>query len=146
MIETLKIKTEKKFRSLHAMQEHKKGEVICVIPIEKTVEKPSRFTVQISKYKHIFIGKLSYLNHSCNPNVLLDTEQMLMIANSNIKKGEELSFFYPSTEWEMKEPFTCLCGSVNCIKFVAGARFLSQSLLGNYYLNKHIREMINEPV
>jgi hypothetical protein len=143
-METLKIKKENKFRSLHTMQAYKKGEVICVIPANKIVDKPSRFTLQISKHKHVCVGKLSALNHSCNPNVVLDTENMLMIANSNIEKGEELSYFYPSTEWEMNAPFICLCGSANCIHVVKGARFLPHSILMNYYFNKHIREMITE--
>lgn len=63
-----------------------------------------------------------------------------MIARRNIEKGEELFFFYPSTEWEMQAPFICLCGSPNCIHVVAGARFLSLSTLEGHYLNPHIRE------
>ena len=90
------------------------------------------------------MGKLAALNHSCDPNVVLDTERMLMIARRDIEKGEELSFFYPSTEWEMQAPFICLCGSTNCIHVVAGARFLPLSTLENHYLNKHIREMMIE--
>ena len=54
---------------------------------------------------------------------------MLMIARRDIEKGEELSFFYPSTEWEMQAPFICLCGASNCIHVVAGARFLPLSTL-----------------
>jgi hypothetical protein len=74
----------------------------------------------------------------------LDTERMLMIARRDIQKGEELSFFYPSTEWEMQAPFICLCGSTNCIHVVAGARFLPLSTLETHYLSKHIREMMIE--
>ena len=61
-----------------------------------------------------------------------------------IKKDEELSFFYPSTEWEMQAPFICLCGASNCIHVVAGARFLPLSTLENHYLNPHIRDMMIE--
>ena len=58
---------------------------------------------------------------------------MVMIARRDIEKGEELSFFYPSTEWEMQAPFICLCGAANCIHVVAGARFLPLSTLEHHY-------------
>jgi hypothetical protein len=141
-METLTIKTENKFRSLITKQAYQKGEIICDIPTEKLFDKANRYTVQISQTKHTEVGKLSALNHSCDPNVILDTENLKMIARRDIAEGEELSFFYPSTDWEMDAPFICLCGASNCIHVVAGARFLPLSTLENHYLNRHIREMM----
>ena len=143
-METLSIRTENKFRTLIAKQTYKKGEVICVMPSENIMDKPNRFTVQIAKDKHTHVGKLAALNHSCDPNVILETDKMVMIARRDIEKGEELSFFYPSTEWEMDAPFICLCGASSCIHVVAGARFLPLSTLEHHYLNQHIREMMIE--
>ncbi|MCL4268548.1 MAG: SET domain-containing protein-lysine N-methyltransferase [Anaerolineales bacterium] len=139
-METLSIKTENKFRTLVTKRAYVKGEVICPIPSENIMDKPNRFTVQISRDKHTHVGKLAALNHSCDPNVILDTENMQMIACKDIAKGEELFFFYPSTEWQMDAPFICLCGASNCIHVVAGARFLPLSTLEHHYLNPHIRE------
>jgi len=144
VMETLAIRTENKFRTLITKQAYKKGEVMCSIPSENIMDKPNRFTVQIGKDRHTHVGKLAALNHSCDPNVILDTERMLMVACRDIQKSEDLSFFYPSTEWEMNAPFICLCGASNCIHVVAGARFLPLSTLENHYLNKHIREMMIE--
>ncbi|MBM3179728.1 MAG: SET domain-containing protein [Chloroflexi bacterium] len=144
MMETLSIKTENKFRTLISKQAYRKGQVICSMPSENIMDKPNRFTVQIARDKHTHVGKLAALNHSCDPNVILDTDKMLMIARRDIKKDEELSFFYPSTEWEMQAPFICLCGASNCIHVVAGARFLPLSTLENHYLNPHIRDMMIE--
>ncbi len=144
VMETLAIKTENKFRTLVTKQPYSKGDVICSMPSENIMDKPNRFTVQVTKEKHTHVGKLAALNHSCDPNVILDTEHMLMIARRDIAKGEELFFFYPSTEWEMAAPFICLCGSANCIHVVAGARFLPFSTLEHHYLTRHIREMIIE--
>jgi len=141
-IDTLVIKTENKFRSLITKQAYMKGDIICEIPTEKLFDKANRYTIQIARDKHTEVGKLSALNHSCDPNVILDTERLIMVARRDIEKGEELSFFYPSTEWEMDAPFICLCGSSNCIHVVAGARFLPLSTLENHYLNGHIREMM----
>jgi hypothetical protein len=143
-MDTLTIKTENKFRSLVTKQAYKKGEAISEIPREKVINKPNRFTVQIGRTEHTDVGKLAALNHSCDPNVILDTTNMQMVARRDIEKGEELSFFYPSTEWEMDAPFICLCGATNCIHVVAGARFLPLSTLEYHFLNKHIRdEMID---
>jgi len=143
-MDTLTIKTENKFRSLVTKCAYAKGEMICEIPTEKVVNKANRFTVQIGRDKHTDVGKLAALNHSCAPNVILDTERLLMYACRDIEKGEELSFFYPATEWEMDAPFICLCGASNCIHVVAGARFLPLSTLEHHYLNRHIREMMIE--
>ena len=143
-METLTIKTENKFRTLATKRAYKKGEVICDIPSENLTNEPNRFTVQIGRDKHTHVGKLAALNHSCDPNVILDTENMKMVAYRDIEKGEELFFFYPSTEWQMDAPFICLCGSANCINVVAGARFLPLSTLERHYLNPHIREYMIE--
>ena len=62
----------------------------------------------------------------------------------DVAAGEELTFFYPSTEWEMASPFICLCGAPNCIHVVAGARFLPLSTLEQHFLNRHIREAMIE--
>ena len=143
-MDTLTIKTENKFRSLVSKRAYAKGELICEIPTEKVVNKANRFTVQIGRDRHTDVGKLAALNHSCDPNVILDTEHLLMYACRDIEPGEELSFFYPATEWEMDAPFICLCGASSCIHVVAGARFLPLSTLEHHYLNTHIREMMIE--
>ena len=143
-MDTLTIKTENKFRSLVTKRAYEKGELICDIPTDKVINKPNRFTVQIDRDKHTDVGKLAALNHSCDPNVILDTANLLVYACKDIEKGEELSFFYPATEWEMDAPFICLCGSSSCIHVVAGARFLPLSTLENHFLNKHIRENMIE--
>jgi len=139
--DVLAIKTEHKYRSLITKQNFNAGDVIYSIPKEKLSNKPTRYTVQIDRNLHTEVGKLAALNHSCDPNVLLDTENLLVIARRPIAAGEELTFFYPSTEWEMEAPFICLCGSANCIHVVAGARFLPLSTLEQHYLSRHIREM-----
>jgi hypothetical protein len=140
--DVITIRTENKVRSLIARQDFKCGDVVYQIPSEKLFEKPNRFTVQMDRNLHTEVGKLSALNHSCDPNVILDMDRMLVIASRDIQTGDELSFFYPSTEWEMAAPFICLCGSPRCIHVVAGARFLPFSTLETHYLNRHIRESI----
>jgi len=53
-----------------------------------------------------------------------------------------LNFFYPSTEWEMDRPFICLCGAPQCVRLVAGAKYLAIDTLSRYFVNQHIRDMV----
>lgn len=84
------------------------------------------------------------MNHSCDPSTILDTTRMLVFAARDLAPDDELTFFYPSTEWEMSSPFICLCGTAKCIHVVAGARFLPLSTLEDHFLNQHIRQLMIE--
>jgi len=141
---SLVIRTQNKYRSLSTKHAYKKGGIICPIPTATLYDKPNQFTVQIGRDRHVEVKELSSMNHSCNPNTFLDTTRMLVFAAREIAAGEELTFFYPSTEWEMSSPFICLCGAANCIHVVAGARFLPLSTLEQHFLNRHIRELMIE--
>ena len=143
-MEMLSVRTENRFRTLISNEAYSAGQVICSIPEGSIVNKATRHTVQIDRDKHIEVGKLAALNHSCDPNLILDTENMLVVARHEIASGDELAFFYPSTEWEMAAPFICLWGAAYCIHVVAGARFLPLSTLEDHFLNRHIREMMIE--
>jgi hypothetical protein len=136
------IRSENKVKSLISKLAFDEGQILSTIPNENLYQRPSRYTVQIGQRLHTEVAHLSALNHSCDPNVILDTSRMLVVARREIKAGDELTFFYPSTEWEMAAPFICLCGASNCIHVVAGARFLPFSTLEQHYLNRHIRELI----
>ena len=109
------------------------------------VDRPTYQTVQVGHARHaLSLGILTFINHSCHPNVIVDTSRMLCWATRDIAGGEELSYFYPSTEWVMARPFLCLCGAANCIRIVAGARHLSTDVLARYFINEHIRTMIGD--
>lgn len=141
---SLVIRKQNNFRSLITKQAYAAGEIITPIPTESMSDKPTMYTVQIGRTQHVEVKELASMNHSCNPNTFLDTSRMLAFAAREIATGEELTFFYPSTEWEMSAPFICLCGASNCIHVVAGARFLPLSTLEHHYLNRHIRESMIE--
>ena len=106
---------------------------------------PSRYTVQINEHEHIILKPefLQYINHSCNPNAFFNTSTMELVALRNIEPGEEFTFFYPSTEWFMADPFQCLCGEVNCIGTIRGAMELSVDVLANYRLTDFIASKRN---
>jgi hypothetical protein len=141
---SLTIRTQNKYRSLTTEKAYHRGDIICPIPTESLYSKPNQFTVQIGVDKHVEVKELASMNHSCAPSTILDTTRMLVVAARDLSPGDELTFFYPSTEWEMSSPFICLCGAPNCIHVVAGARFLPLSTLENHFLNKHIRQLMIE--
>ena len=59
------------------------------------------------------IIKNNYRNHSCSPNTHVNIDKFHVEAVVDIPIGTELTFFYPSTEWDMSQPFKCWCGSKN---------------------------------
>src|SRR5262245_19905850 len=86
------------------------GQLISPIIDYRRLAAPTYQTIQISDTDHIEeLGVIAYLNHSCLPNTLVDTTAFTITAARDIAAGEELNFFYPSTEWEMDRPFVCLC-------------------------------------
>ncbi|MDQ3233123.1 MAG: SET domain-containing protein-lysine N-methyltransferase [Pseudobdellovibrionaceae bacterium] len=91
------------------------------------VEYPTRYTIQVDNRKHLVTeGNLgAFLNHSCDPNARFVAETLEIIAVKPIKKGEEVTFNYLSSEWEMASPFQCQCGSDDCHGSVQGFRHLS---------------------
>ena len=119
----------------------KSGEIISKFKAGITQSNATYLTVQIGIDTHITLQPehLQYINHSCNPNVFFKTTTMELIALKDIQSNEELTFFYPSTEWEMVQPFVCNCGSNNCLKIINGAANLSQADIGKYGFTNFIQ-------
>jgi hypothetical protein len=130
---------------LFTNQSFREGDVIHRIEQYRVMVQPTYQTIQIGHNRHIEEHwVISYLNHSCQPNTHIDVERMEVIASRDIAADEELSFFYPSTEWEMARPFDCRCGSRQCIRKVAGAKHLSADILKRYFINRHVKHMARE--
>lgn len=118
------------------------GEVIGRLENYSIIHQPTYLSIQVGPATHIEnLGQFCYLNHACDPSTIVDTEEMIVRAARDIAPGDELTFFYPSTEWEMDRPFACLCGAPGCLGTIAGARHLSEEALAGYVLNGHIEEL-----
>jgi hypothetical protein len=121
------------------------GDVVARITHYRVSPEPTYRSIQTGRDTHIDdLGDLCYLNHSCAPSVLVDTDRMAVIAARDLRPGDELAFFYPSTEWEMTRPFPCLCGAAGCLGTISGAKDASVDALERNFLNRHIREMLAE--
>ncbi|MGH9802756.1 MAG: hypothetical protein ACRD82_20505, partial [Blastocatellia bacterium] len=79
----------------------------------------------------------------CEPNTFFDTDKGEVVAVRNIAPNEEISFFYPSTEWSMTQPFDCFCGADNCLGQIQGAAHLNRKTLNRYRFAEHIRHKLN---
>ncbi|HOZ62338.1 MAG TPA: SET domain-containing protein-lysine N-methyltransferase [Smithella sp.] len=121
------------------------GEIVYRFPGKISQSVPTYQTIQIGADRHTLdFGILANINHSCDPNTVIDTENLSVLALRAIATGDELTFFYPSTEWDMALPFACQCRSPQCLQFVAGARYLSHGVLKGYFINRHILKMHSE--
>ncbi len=138
--------TEENYKSMFVTQDMEANTVLMAFSYKKILPQATRYTVQMGKNKHIHLDPeyLQYINHSCNPNVFFDLETMTLRTLRPIQKGEEMAFFYPSTEWAMTEAFDCMCGSEKCLKRIQGAAFLEEEVLEKYRLSPHIEAKLSE--
>lgn len=130
--------------SLHASRAFSAGDRISRFSAGEILDSPSYLTVQAGDKKHITLQPsfLQYVNHSCSPNAFFDTDNMELVALADIAPNEEITFFYPSTEYDMSQPFLCFCGSKNCLRNIRGARFLSDESKKNYRFSSYIRQLL----
>ncbi|KAK1983540.1 hypothetical protein LZ30DRAFT_687585 [Colletotrichum cereale] len=107
-------------------------------------DEPTYATVQCGKNKHLNLNSdLLYINHSCEPSLIFDTGNFNVLAGpKGLRPGDELTFFYPSTEWHMAQPFDCFCGTPSCRGTIGGARDMPRAQLEGLWLNGHVRELL----
>ena len=135
-------------KALFASTQFQPGDVICPFSAGKTLRNPTYLTVQVGIKKHITLVPefLQYINHSCDPTAFFDTTRMELICLVALQPGDEITFFYPSTEWEMAQPFSCNCGSSQCLGEIKGASQLSSDILKKYKVTDFIRKEINRQI
>lgn len=119
-----------------------KDAVVASFRGARTRSAPTYQSVQIGPRTHVEDPAcLNLLNHSCAPTVRIHVGRRAVVAHRRIRKGELLTFFYPSTEWRMARPFACHCGAPRGLTEVRGARDLPLSVLRRFPLSAHIRRM-----
>lgn len=133
-------------KSLHANLNFAPGDIICTFGAGITQSYATYLTVQTGTDKHITLVPefLQYINHSCAPNVFFDTTTMELKCLQALQPGDEFTFFYPSTEWEMAQPFVCNCGDADCLQLINGASHLSVKTLAKYQLTDFIKGQVKQ--
>jgi hypothetical protein len=120
----------------------KRGDLI--LPLVGRHAAPSYKTIQIGLNTHLEGSLTAFINHSCRPSAIIMTQEIAIRAWTDLEAGDEVTFFYPSTEWAMVRPFNCLCGAPDCIGYVAGAKYLPLSLLSRHPVSPHIRQLAGD--
>ncbi|MCP6719677.1 MAG: SET domain-containing protein-lysine N-methyltransferase [Patescibacteria group bacterium] len=134
------ISKSNKERSLFAKKEINKGETI--LEFEKNfLKSPTKTSMQIGKRLHQespdHKSVENFINHSCESNCYINFDGLVLKTSRKILRGEELTFNYNTTEFELKSPFKCECGSKKCANKIRGFNFL------NLKQKKEIKEFIS---
>lgn len=127
-------------QSLRSRKDFKKGDVLSSFSAISRGPNATYLTVQLSENEHFSLRPeyLQYINHGCRPNTFFDVDVLNLVAVEDIRQGDELSFFYPSTEWKMVRPFDCFCKSEHCLGRIEGAFSLDPELLKSYRTSSFI--------
>ncbi|MBW4593709.1 MAG: SET domain-containing protein-lysine N-methyltransferase [Brasilonema angustatum HA4187-MV1] len=133
-------------KSLHASVTFIPDEVISTFVPKEILNEPNYLTVQLNEQEHIMLAPefLQYINHSCNPNVFFNTTNLVVICLRRIEVGEEMTFFYPSTEWCMAQTFDCNCKTQKCLGRIQGALYLHPTILQTYKLSDYIKQKLEK--
>lgn len=133
-------------KGFFAQRSYSVGDTISVFSASAVLSEPNYLTVQVGIGRHILLQPehLQYINHSCEPNVFFDTSSMEIVALQHIAVGDELTFFYPSTEWDMAQPFHCNCGCLSCLGTISGAAHLSREVISKYRFTSFIQQQFND--
>jgi hypothetical protein len=130
--------------SIKALRHLPLDSVLHTFSAREYVARPTYLSVQVADDRHIHLAPefLQYINHSCEPNTFFDTQKGEVVAVRDIAPNEEISFFYPSTEWSMTQPFVCFCGARNCLGQIQGAAHLPKQALVKYRFAGHIQRQL----
>ena len=130
--------------SLYSRKKFKAKEVIVEFGWTHIQSTPTYLTVQVGEHEHIELVPeyLECINHSCDPNAFFDTTRKQLVALKDIAASEEITFFYPSTEWDMDQIFQCHCRCENCLGLIKGAKYLEASVAKNYRFTDFIQHKL----
>jgi hypothetical protein len=133
-------------KAFFAQRKYEPGQVVAEFSAGAILSHPTYLTVQVGIDKHIMLQPehLQYINHSCDPNVFFDTYTMKVVALKPIAEGDEMTFFYPSTEWDMAQPFKCHCGTSRCLGEIKGAAHINPQVLRSYTLTRFIQQQLHD--
>lgn len=133
-------------KGVFAAKNFKRGEFIGYIkgPIKYARNSSKRASLAFPDWVGFKPGRwidpqppFKYTNHSCNPSCGIKGTKTVTAMRS-IKKGEEITIDYATTEcdteWDFKEQVgtNCRCGAKNCRKIIRSIQFLPEKVYKKY--------------
>ncbi len=113
------IQPKREGRGLFSGRLFRPGETILVAQgVISDVPRPTSFQVGPSEHLDVPADASPeahpwrFLEHGCCPNTAFQGRRLEAL--ERIEPGDELTFDYETTEWELVSPFTCACGSAGC--------------------------------
>jgi hypothetical protein len=91
--------------------------------------KPDRLTVQIGPALYLAPDGAPWAlaNHACSPSCRVDFDAWRLVSLRTLGAGEELTWDYLTTEWELAAPFACGCGAPGCRGTIRCFRHLTEA-------------------
>lgn len=102
-----------------------------------TVDRPTRTSLQLGTHEHLEVSPglglertldqhpWRFLNHGCEANAAFRGRKLVALVP--IRRGEDVTFNYNATEYDMRDVFACNCGAATCTREdVRGFRYLSR--------------------
>lgn len=122
----LEVRKKGKDKKVFAKEDIRGGEILVKFE-GRIVKEPHKYTLQIDEGKHLDASRHldDFLNHNCEPNCYINFDDLSLRSLHRIKKCEEITFNYLTTEWELAEPFECKCNSKKCFKHIKGFKYLT---------------------
>ncbi|MCY1081264.1 SET domain-containing protein-lysine N-methyltransferase [Archangium lansingense] len=99
---------------------------------------PGKYTLQVDEALHVESPKADwhFINHACAPNARIDLSagpgRARLIAAVDLEPGQEVTFNYLTTEWDLATPFRCFCQAPHCVGWIRGARYLDEAQLAAF--------------
>ena len=112
-----------------ANKNFKKGETVIpfkadIVPHSKASAEAVTVDDKVSIDTYWLVPE-ALINHSCCPNTKIDVISFRYVAIKNIRKNEEITYNYNTTEYE-DSGFKCECGSKKCIGRIRGFKYLTR--------------------
>lgn len=131
---------------VRATQRFEASELIMAYGAVRWLPGPNRMTLQVSAHLHFELDPplLESINHGCDPNVYFDVDRSELRTLRAIEAGEELTAFYPTSEWDMQSPFTCNCGTARCHGQIRGSKHLPAEVMATYRTSAFVTAQLAE--
>jgi len=100
--------------AVYARADFAPGAVLVKLGIGDITPTRNFRTIELGDGVHEDHPHMRYVNHSCDPNTIIDKENRVLRALKPIKPFDEITFDYLVNESEIASPFPCDCGSPNC--------------------------------